>query len=91
MAKWIGSAAIAGLMVAIFWFVMTFVFFTAEPQGPWWALYLILQMITCPAWFLGFFFPPLVPILNAAIYALVALLICKLRGSSRHVSQHDIA
>jgi hypothetical protein len=33
MKKWIAIAAGAGFLVGIFWFVMFFVFFTAEPHG----------------------------------------------------------
>jgi Ca2+/Na+ antiporter len=50
-------------------------------------LYFIIMLITCPAWFLPFF--PLVPLVNGAIYALVALFIFKLRESSRCISQRD--
>jgi hypothetical protein len=90
MSRWAFSAGLTGFVVGFFWLAMSFVFFTAEPQGPWWTLYFILMLITCPAWFLAFFFP-LVPLVNGAIYALAALFIFKLRESSRCISQHDTA
>ena len=81
MAKWVGWAASAGFTVAIFWFVMAFVLFTAEPQGPWWGLYFFTLFITCPAWFVPV--GPAVPFVNAGIYALVAFAAFKLRESGR--------
>lgn len=88
MAKWIGVAAVVGFMVAIFWCVMFFVFFTAEPQGAGWALYFLIMLITCPAWFLGGFLGPLIPFANAGIYALVAFIAFKLRESGRASDGH---
>jgi hypothetical protein len=87
MGKWTFTAGLTGFVVGFFWLAMSFVFFTAEPHGPWWALYFIVMLITCPAWFLAFF--PLVPLGNGAIYAVVALFIFKLRESSRRISQRD--
>lgn len=87
MAKWVWRAAAAGFGIGVFWCVMFFVFFTAEPHGPWWGLYFILMLITCPAWFIGFFFP-IIPVSNAAIYALGVFFIFKLRESSRRASRH---
>lgn len=81
MAKWIVYAALAGFVVGIFWVAMSFVFFTAEPNGPWWAIYMLALVITCPAWYLPIF--PLTPIANAAIYALVASFVFKLRQAAR--------
>jgi hypothetical protein len=81
MAKWIVYAALAGFVVGIFWVVMSFVFFTAEPSGPWWAVYMLALVITCPAWYLPIF--PLTPIGNAVIYALIAFFVFKLRQAAR--------
>lgn len=64
-------AAIIGFFVALFWFVMTFIFFTWDASGPWGAVYGLMLFITCPAWLVPLAF--LVPFLNAALYAAVAL------------------
>jgi hypothetical protein len=78
MTKWVIGAAVLGFLIGVFWMVMAFVFFTAEPQGVWWTLFSFAVIITCPAWFLF----PFTPIANAGLYALVATLIYKARPSS---------
>ena len=89
MAKWIYTAAAAGFLVGMFWLVMSFVFFTAEPSGPWWSLYIMLLAISCPAWFVPIF--PFTPVVNAAIYTLTAFCGYKLRQSGRPLSERPSA
>jgi hypothetical protein len=90
MAKWVLRAAAAGFVIGAFWCAMFFVFFTAEPHGPWWGLYFVLMLITCPAWFLGGFLGPLIPFGNAGIYALIAFCAYKLRESGRGAHAGDL-
>lgn len=80
MARWIVTAAVAGFLVGLFWIAMGFVFFSAEGSGPWWAVYILALLVTCPGWFAGIVFAP---IANAAVYALIGLLAFKLRESGR--------
>jgi hypothetical protein len=78
MAKWVIGASVLGFLIGVFWMVMAFVFFTAEPQGMWWTLHSLALIITYPGWFLF----PFTPIANAGLYALVGALIYKARPSS---------
>jgi hypothetical protein len=79
-------ATLVGFVVPICWGFLEVLFFNAH-DSVWTVVMLAAARVTCPPWLLNGFWGDIgSPFLNAALYGVLAFVICVLRfpGASRH-------